>query len=236
MSYYERNLPHWLPEGKRVFVTWRLYGSLPVSVVKALRKNEKISHGKKFLLFGRALDKVGFGPSWLQELRIAAIAKAKIVQVAQSGFCVVHAYVVMPNHVHILLEPKVDLRKITRAIKGGSARASNLVLNRTGKPFWQDESFDHWIRDQQSFEKIRDYIERNPVSANLVHAPEAGNGRAPLSSTGFSLWPFRSATEKRSAERRIKNKKTQAEACATRFPWTNASPPPTTPSPIFAMA
>jgi len=47
-------------------------------------------------------------------------------------------------------------------------RQANLLLGRTGDYFWQDESFDHWIRDEAEFEKIKRYIERNPVMAGLV--------------------------------------------------------------------
>jgi REP element-mobilizing transposase RayT len=60
------------------------------------------------------------------------------------------------------------MRLITRAIKGSSARHANLLLGRTGQHFWQDECFDHWIRNQAEFEKVRNYIEQNPVRAGLV--------------------------------------------------------------------
>jgi hypothetical protein len=46
------------------------------------------------------------------------------------------------------------------------------MLGRTGKPFWQDESFDHWVRDGAQFESVRAYIEQNPVKAGLVAKPE----------------------------------------------------------------
>jgi len=83
-------------------------------------------------------------------------------------FYKLQAFVVMPNHVHVLLEPKVPLAKITRGIKGVSARLANSILGRTGKPFWQDESFDRWLRDEVDFTKTLRYIENNPVQAGLV--------------------------------------------------------------------
>ena len=52
----------------------------------------------------------------------------------------------MANHVHILIYPEADLSKITKSIKNFSARQSNAILERTGQPFWQDESYDHWVR------------------------------------------------------------------------------------------
>jgi putative DNA methylase len=78
----------------------------------------------------------------------------------------------MANHVHALLEPKVALARTTNAIKGVTARRANAILGRTGKHFWQDESFDHWVRNEAEFARIRSYIERNPVSAGLVARPE----------------------------------------------------------------
>ena len=49
----------------------------------------------------------------------------------------------MVNHVHILIEPEAELARITKAIKNYSARQANIILARTGRAFWQDESYDH---------------------------------------------------------------------------------------------
>jgi len=78
----------------------------------------------------------------------------------------------MANHVHVLLEPHSPLAQITQQMKGASAREANLILGRTGSRFWQDESFDHWIRNPEEWKRIRSYIERNPVVAGLVDKPE----------------------------------------------------------------
>ncbi len=74
----------------------------------------------------------------------------------------------MPNHVHLLIAPLAPMAAITKAIKGSTARQVNRLLGRTGEYFWQDESFDHWIRDEAEFEKVKKYIERNPVAAGLA--------------------------------------------------------------------
>ena len=76
------------------------------------------------------------------------------------------------KHVHLLLQPRRELTEVTRAIKSSSAREANLILHRSGKPFWQDESYDHWVRDAREFDRIRHYIESNPVIAGLVQDPE----------------------------------------------------------------
>ena len=59
-----------------------------------------------------------------------------------------------------------------KSLKGVTAREANQILQRTGKPFWQDESFDHWVRSEVEFTEIRKYIEHNPVTAGLVERPE----------------------------------------------------------------
>ncbi len=82
------------------------------------------------------------------------------------------AWVVMPNHVHLLITPCVELPKIMHSVKGFTAREANRLLGRTGSPFWQKEFFDHWIRNEREFERIRAYIERNPVTAGLAASPE----------------------------------------------------------------
>ena len=126
----------------------------------------------------------------------AAYAEYPIVHGAELGRYQLHAYVVMPNHVHILLDPYVPLAKISGPLKGVAACDINARLGRTGKPLWQDESFDHWIRNSAEFERIRHYIEWNPVRAGLVARPEdwkwssAGSEYfAYFKRTGFSTPP-----------------------------------------------
>jgi REP-associated tyrosine transposase len=85
---------------------------------------------------------------------------------------VLRAWSIMPNHVHILIYPNAGLPRITRAIKGYSARRANELLGRPGQPFWQDESYDHWVRDREQSEKIVRYIEANPVAAGFTTKPE----------------------------------------------------------------
>jgi len=172
MTYYERNLPHWQPPGKDLFVTWRLSGSLPAKVAEAVRAMGTMPEGKRFAEFDRHLDSGGYGPTWLRDEKIASLVVEAIHRVEGLRLCRIHAYVVMPNHVHVLLEPGLELSRVTKLIKGGTARAANTMLGRTGNYFWQDESFDHWIRSSAEFERVWAYIERNPVKAGLVHRPE----------------------------------------------------------------
>jgi len=142
---YRRNLPHWHPPGASIFVTWRLAGSW-YSLQPAIQK----------------------GPTRLCQPEIAECVVNGLWHASVAGEYEMHAFVVMPNHMHILITPSIELAKITRMIKGKSARQANAILGRTGQPFWEDESFDHWIRNRCEFEKVTAYIEENPVRSRLV--------------------------------------------------------------------
>jgi len=80
--------------------------------------------------------------------------------------------VVVPNHVHLLIRPSIAPERLMKSLKGASAREANRVLGRTGEPFWQKESYDHWVRNPSEFQKIRLYIEANPTKAELVRNPQ----------------------------------------------------------------
>jgi putative transposase len=83
------------------------------------------------------------------------------------------AWVVMPNHVHLLVRSQVAVPILMRWLKGSTARRANLLLGRTGQPFWQDESYDHYLRSSSPLGRTIAYIENNPVSAGLVNCPES---------------------------------------------------------------
>jgi REP element-mobilizing transposase RayT len=71
------------------------------------------------------------------------------------GHYVLQAFVVMPNHVHLLVTPSVPLPRLTKSLKGITAKRANAMLALTGTPFWQEESYDHLVRNGREFEKIR---------------------------------------------------------------------------------
>jgi REP element-mobilizing transposase RayT len=171
VSFHRRNLPHWQPETCSIFVTWRLHGSLPKGFAERLRKWSG-EPGKQFATADRMLDAASSGPLWLTDPEIAWHAQRAIQRGAELGHFVLRAYVIMPNHVHVLLDPLVPVEKLMAGIKGNSARNANAKLGRTGKPFWQDESFDHWIRGPGEFARIQTYIENNPVKARLCTNPK----------------------------------------------------------------
>ena len=82
------------------------------------------------------------------------------------------AWVIMANHVHVLLRPDVLPSRLLQSLKGFTAREANRALGRTGEPFWQAESYDHWVRDDRELARITAYIESNPVKAQLAARAE----------------------------------------------------------------
>lgn len=97
MTYYERNLPHWQPEGKAIFLTWRLYGSLPQHALTEPRNRSEDS-GRQFARAEQFLDEAGFGPRWLTDPGIAECVEACIRKGAyQLNQYQLLAYVVMPR-------------------------------------------------------------------------------------------------------------------------------------------
>lgn len=90
------------------------------------------------------------------------------------------AWVVMPNHAHALMTPGTghDLSKILQSLKSYSANEANKILSRQGK-FWQQESFDRYIRNHKHFVSVVRYVENNPVKAGLC--------------THLEDWPYSSA-------------------------------------------
>jgi REP element-mobilizing transposase RayT len=90
------------------------------------------------------------------------------------------AWIVMPNHVHLLLTPCAEwsLSQIMKDMKSFTSHEANRILGRRGQ-FWMEEYFDRYIRDAKHFSNAIAYIENNPVKAGLCARPEE--------------WPFSSA-------------------------------------------
>ncbi len=164
MGLRRRRLPHLYPAGQALFVSWHLHGSLPPSVYPP----GKLLTGRAFVWVDRHLDAMWCGPAHLRQEPVARLVVAAIHKGVELGHYNLHAFVVMPNHVHVLLTPRVPPSRLLKSLKGFTAREANRTLGQTGKPFWQRESYDHWVRSQAEFQRILAYIENNPVKAGLV--------------------------------------------------------------------
>jgi REP element-mobilizing transposase RayT len=177
-GFYRRQLPHWQPEGVPLFITWRLHGSLPASIAPV---GGTLPAGLAFVAMDRQLDAAERGLLCLKEPKLARMVAEALVFAANSlHLYELLAWVIMANHVHIVVLPKAPLWRITKAVKGFTARQANQLLGRTGQPFWQHESYDHWVRGRDALERTIRYVEMNPVSAGLV--------------SNAADWPWSSAT------------------------------------------
>ena len=155
-------------------------------------RDRAIRHDKiLFAMMDEALDRPTTGPLWLKDDRLAKIVTDAFFH--HDGVLYnLFAFVVMANHAHLLLRPKeveptfqsagsgskaaatfVPISRITQSLKGYTSRECNHILGRTGHPFWQHESYDHWARDERELTRIWEYIEGNPVKAGLTAKPEA---------------------------------------------------------------
>jgi REP element-mobilizing transposase RayT len=129
------------------------------------------------------LDNARTGPLYLREPEIATIVVGAI-QYRNNSHYQLHSYVVMANHVHLLITPLIEVSTLMKSLKRFTARQGNRILGLTGRPFWQDESYDRVVRDGAEFRRIAGYIEMNPVKAGLVATPEefpwSSAGRLPI--------------------------------------------------------
>jgi putative transposase len=117
----------------------------------------------------RLLDQTRAGAFYLRQPVLAdMVVEAIRFNAIVLGHYTLHAYVVMPNHVHLLVTPAVALCTLTKSLKGITAKRANVALGLTGRSFWQEESYDHVVRQSGEFDRIRYYIEENPVRAGLV--------------------------------------------------------------------
>lgn len=166
LSY--RRLPHCHAVGEPLFVTFRLHGSLPAGRVFP---GGPQTSGKAFVCMDRLLDGQRAGPAYM---RMPAVDQVVASLIAKGAACdyLLHAWVVMPNHVHLLITPSVDAAALLRRLKGASARESNKLLGQMGQPFWQRESYDRLVRSANEFQRIEHYILENPVRAGLVRSAE----------------------------------------------------------------
>jgi putative transposase len=104
---------------------------------------------------------------------LANIVVDQIVSCRDRGFYRLHAFVLMPDHLHVLLTPReaTTIEKAMQMIKGGSAYRIGIEKPQTF-PIWHAGFHDRWIRDAEEYRGSKRYIEQNPVAAKLVERPE----------------------------------------------------------------
>jgi len=176
------HLPHWEQEDATYFVTWRLKDSIPQDLLDKIYKerdewlrlhptplteDEEMEFHK---LFSTELDRlmdIGHGECQMRRPDCRAELE-KSLRMFDGGRFLMHSWVMMPNHVHLLFTLPIGgkLERVIGAWKGYSAQDINVVLHREG-PLWQKDYFDRMIRDWPHMVKVARYIRRNPVKAKL---------------------------------------------------------------------
>jgi REP element-mobilizing transposase RayT len=171
---FRRRLPHIAPKGRPIFVTWRLTGAMPPGVAFAIRNELKLTAGERFARNDAYLDARKRGPQFLKNERLAENVCCAIEHGAKPDVrqYELHEFVVMPNHVHVLVTPIVEMKEIMRNLKGVTANFANQLLGLRKNSFWQKDYYDHFCRDPKEFANIRRYIAMNPVKARFVARPE----------------------------------------------------------------
>jgi REP element-mobilizing transposase RayT len=162
----QRILPHWHQPGATYFVTFRLADSLPSIVRQRYDELRQLNDSAAFAWVERFLD-AGSGGCPLANPGHAIAVAATLHHFDQERYAL-GAFVVMPNHVHALVEPigSTGLAVILHGWKSYSAHTLQRRAGVTGN-VWQEESFDRIVRDEGELRRFHDYIMANPVKAGL---------------------------------------------------------------------
>jgi len=187
-------LPHWTQEGATYAVTFRLADALPANVgadweserreiiARARRQNRELTGAEQrqlAKLFSRKVESyldAGHGKCWLRDNRIAKLVRDALVHFAGQRYKL-FAWCIMPNHVHAVMRPMPGetMPQILHSWKSFTAQRANRLLGRDGK-FWQPESYDHLIRNEQDLRNQVRYTLENPEKAGLKSWPWVGSG------------------------------------------------------------
>ena len=160
-------LPHFDAPNVTQVVTFTLADSFPVTrraEWEAILKERAPSVKRRKL--EEWLDR-GHGECWLRGRDVADTVEQVLLE-ADGRDCQMQAWVIMPNHVHLVVDVgDVPLVKLVNSWKGKSSRLTNVILNRRG-PFWQADYYDTLVRDAAHLRKAIRYTEQNPVKAFLA--------------------------------------------------------------------
>jgi REP element-mobilizing transposase RayT len=169
-------LPHWEAGEVPQSITFRLADSLPRKLLDQWREELRNLSSDKINLERRtriehALDR-GHGTAYLSDPRIADIVERAFLCFDANRYRL-HAWSIMPNHVHVVASPLNDwtLSRIAHSWKGFTASKANEILQRKGT-FWAPEYYDRVIRDEQHYANALAYVAMNPVKAGLCERPE----------------------------------------------------------------
>ena len=186
--FHRTYLPHFEAGEVPQFITFRLHDSLPQELLDQWEEelqhlsDETEKERQRRQRIEEALDR-GHGACHLRNPEIARIIEEAFLHFDGTRYRL-HAWVVMPNHVHVLITPLYgnSLSSIVHSWKSFTAKEANKLLGRAG-PFWQSDYFDRFIRNEEHWQRVIAYIHENPVRAGLCATPEE--------------WPYSSASQGR---------------------------------------
>ena len=189
--HFRGKLPHLKREGSAYFVTFRLADSLPrETVLKLKHEREAIIQSamaakrpltwqeeqQLFIWYSERVEAfldAGAGACWLRRPEIADLV-AGALNFFDGERYDLHAWTVMPNHVHVVVWPRPGhtLSSIEHSWKSFTASQANKMLGRIGSHFWQKEAYDHMIQNDEERSRLCAYVADNPVKAGLCAQPE----------------------------------------------------------------
>ena len=179
----QRHLPHWTQAGATYFVTFRLGDSIPLDLQRQwqaereawLRQHpepwtaaEEAEYNERFTRQQNEWLDAGTGSCQMRRRDVRDCVEASLNHFNGQRYHL-DAYVLMPNHVHALVIPAEgqSLFELLKGIKGVSARRCNQLLGRAGETFWMEDSYNRIVRSAEELLATRDYIQRNPINAQL---------------------------------------------------------------------
>lgn len=179
-GWYSRGyLPHRDSPSLIQSITYRLEDSLPQEKLKELERDledtaEESRDAERRKRIEAWLD-AGIGCCALKHPDVARYVEESLKHFHGARY-ILHAWCIMPNHVHVMVEPLSALSKI---IQGWKSFTSRWILKQNRKlvlgipnpeRLWMREYWDRFIRDQKHFQSVVDYIHQNPVKAGLCSA------------------------------------------------------------------
>lgn len=198
-------LPHWTRAGAWYSVTFRLWDSLPEHVVKfwrferenirktaeqmkrplSERETRRLAH-----LYSDRIERyldAGYGACYMKDAPVAKVVRDAMQHFDGQRYRLA-AWCVMPNHVHVVVQPFTgltstqDLSAVLHSWKSFTSKEANKLLHRSGE-FWQTESYDHLIRNSADMLHAIRYVLNNPRKAGLMNWKWVG-----ISELGKSLF------------------------------------------------
>ena len=188
-THYHRNLPHFQPKDGVFNLCFRLAGSLPKPVIEELRerhlqKKEELKktifdedelafalREERDLYFGKfdaLLDDPTSGPTFLAIPEVAEIVAEAILHRHENSQYKLVQYTIMSNHVHMICyKIQRPLFRIMQTLKSYSATQANIFLDRVGKTFWHNETYDNLIHSRGELGRKIRYNLNNPVKPGL---------------------------------------------------------------------